>query len=494
MSDILTTALSAVLEPRHLLFVLLGAMLGLIIGLLPGLGGTVGMAILLPFIFGMDPFTATGLLVGMLATTNTSDTFPSVLLGVPGTAASQATIMDGYPLARQGKAATALAAAFTSSAIGGVIGAIGLLGLLFAARPVVLAMGSPELFMLVALGLTMVAVLSRGAPAAGLAAGALGLLLGTIGSAPATLSYRFTFDILYLNGGIPLAVMALGLFAIPEVIDMLASKQTIAKGAQLKGSRMEGLLSVWCNKWLVFRSSLIGLGLGVLPGIGGSAGQWITYGLAKQTVPGAKETFGTGDIRGVIAPEAANNADGGGSLVPALAFGVPGNGSTAIFLSGLTLIGLQAGPGMVQGEGMAVSLTLVWSLVIASVFGTLVSFALAGPVTRLTLVPAHRLMPIVIVVVTVAAFQTMRSWMDLVLLVVFGLFGWWMKQAGWPRPPLLIGFVLALPAERYLLISINRFGSEWLARPGVIILGVIIAVVLFSVLRQSKRKRVEVSS
>lgn len=491
MYDIVMTALSAVFEPSHLLYVLLGALLGLAIGLLPGLGGTVGMAILLPFIYGMDPYMATGLLVGMLATTNTSDTFPSVLLGVPGTAASQATIMDGYPMARQGKAATALAASFTSSAVGGVLGAIGLLALLFAARPFVLAMGSPELFMLVALGLAMVGVLSRGAPMAGLAAGALGLLLGMIGSAPNTLSYRYTFDTLYLTDGIPLAVMALGLFAVPEIVDMLASKQTISKHAELTGSRKEGVLAVWRNKWLVVRSSMIGLVIGILPGIGGSAGQWITYGAAKQSLPGAKETFGKGDIRGVIAPEAANNADGGGSLVPALAFGVPGNGSTAIFLSGLTLIGLQAGPGMVQGEGMSISLTIVWSLVIASVFGSLVCFGLARPVARITLIPANRLMPVVVVVITMAAFQTLHSWMDLGLLVVIGIFSWWMKQAGWPRPPLLIGFVLADPAERYLLISMNRFGLDWLLRPGVLIIGAVIVIVIGSVMWQNAKSKRE---
>jgi putative tricarboxylic transport membrane protein len=486
MTEIFSDALSAVVQPEHLLFVLLGAVLGLVVGLLPGLGGAVGLAILLPFVYGMDPYTGTGLLVGMMATTNTGDTFPAILAGIPGTSASQATIMDGYPMARQGRAATALAAAFTASAVGGVIGAIALGGLLFAARPLVLALGSPELFMLVALGLAMVCVLSRGAPIAGITAGLVGMLLGTIGSAPAALEYRFTFDSLYLAAGIPLAVMALGLFAVPEVIDLLAGRKSIAKAAKLEGSRKQGIVAVWKNRWLVFRSSMIGLFIGILPGLGGSAGQWISYGAAKQTSPGAKDSFGKGDVRGLIAPESANNADNGGSLVPALAFGIPGNGSTAIFIAGFTLLGLQAGPAMVQGEGLSISLSLVWSLVVASIVGTLICFVLAGPVARLTLVPARRLMPVVLVIIILAAYQTAQSWVDLAFVFGIGVMAWVMKQVGWPRPPLLIGFVLAAPAERYLSISINRFGADWLLRPGVLILAAVIVLTVYSVVRRRR--------
>lgn len=485
MLDAIQTALTSVADPGHVVFVLLGACLGLIIGLVPGMGGTVGMAILLPFVYGMDPTKALALLIGTLATTNIGDTFPAVLMGIPGTSASQATILDGYPLARKGKALTALAAGFGSSMIGGIIGGIILLGLLFAARPFVLLFGPPELFMLIALGLSMAGVLSRGSRAAGLTAAALGLLLGTIGSAPVTTAYRFTFGSQYLIGGIPLAVFALGLFAAPEVLDLIGRKGGIAGSTSLEGRRREGLREVLAHRWLVLRSSVLGTCVGMLPGLGGTVAQWISYGVAKQTSRGAEETFGKGDIRGLIAPEATHNADHGGTLVPTLAFGIPGNGSTAVLLAGFTLMGLQPGPSMIEGPQLAISLTMVWSLVLANVFGGLIALGLSGAAARLTALPTRKIMAFVIVTTVLAAYQSTTSWMDVVVFIVIGAIAWLMKHIGWPRPPMLIGFVLAPHAEQYLLQSTSRYGADWLTRPGVVVLGlVLIAIIAFPTLRR----------
>lgn len=481
MLDAATQALGALFDPAHLAFVLLGASVGLLLGVLPGMGGTVGMSLLLPFVFGMDPYTGTALLIGMYAGPNTADTFPAVLLGVPGTSASQATILDGYPLARQGRANTALGAAFSASIAGGIIGSIALLALLFAARPIVLALGSPELFMLVVLGLSMVSVLSRQAPLAGLTAGAFGVLLGTVGTAPATSAYRFTFDQIYLNTGIPLAVFALGLFAVPEILDLLSSGRSIAGGMELRGSRLAGVREVLRRKRLVVQGSLIGVGVGIIPGLGGSVSQWMSYGIARQTLPDTERSFGKGDVRGLIAPESTNNADNGGTLIPALAFGIPGNGSTAIFLAGFALLGLQPGPSMLRGQGLSVSLTIVWSLILGTIFAGLICFALSGWIARLTLLPASKLMPFILLAIVLAAYQTTNSWFDIFVLLVMGAMGWIMKRADWPRPPMLVGFVLAEPAERYLNITMNTYGAEWLTRPGVLLLGVLTAAIIGSV-------------
>lgn len=489
MWDALQTALTVVTQPQHLLYVLLGACLGLLIGLMPGMGGTVGMAILLPFVYGMDPNEALALLVGALATTNIGDTFPAVMLGVPGTAASQATILDGYPLARKGHAATALGAGFSSSMIGGVIGGLFLLGLLFAARPLVLLLGPPELLMLITLGLSMVALLSRSSRTAGLTAAALGLLLGSVGTAPATSAFRFTFDTQYLIGGIPLPVFALGLFAVPEVIDLLVRREAIAGNTGLHGSRAQGIRATLRNSWLVLQSSALGVFIGLLPGLGGSVAQWISYGFAKETVRGADKTFGKGDIRGLIAPEATHNSDHGGTLLPTLAFGIPGNGSTAVLLAGFTLMGLQPGPSMIEGKQLSVSLAMVWSLVLANLIGGFIALVLSAPAARLTAIPARKLMPVVMVTIVLAAYQSTTNWLDVVIMFGIGAVAWVMKHAGWPRPPMLIGFVLAKPAEQYLLISTNRYGLDWLARPGVIVLTVVIlGVVLLPTLRRFNRR------
>jgi TctA family transporter len=486
MIDALAQAVSAVSDPSHLMFVLLGAALGLLVGILPGMGGTVGVSILLPFVYGMDPFHGVAMLVGVMAATNTGDLFPSVLLGVPGSGASQATILDGYPMAQQGKAATALAAALTASVTGGLIGALLLVVLIFLARPLVLAFGSPELFMLTALGLAVVGVLSRGAPLAGLSAAALGALLGTVGAAETTTEYRYTFGSEYLFGGIPLAILAISLFAVPEFIDLLASKRSIAAQGSVQGSRREGAQAVLKEKWLVLRSCVLGFAIGMLPGLGGSVGQWIVYGAARQTVADAS-MFGRGDVRGVIAPESANNADNGGSLIPTLAFGIPGNGSTAVFLGGFMLLGLTPGPPMLQGDGLAVTLSIIWSLILASAAGGLIAFIASGWIARLTMVPSQRLLPFVMVTIVVAAYQATNTWSDIVVLLMLGALGWLMKQLRWPRPPLLIGFVLAAPAERYLSISLTRYGSEWLLRPGVLLIGLACVILISSTLFRSRR-------
>lgn len=484
-------ALLILLDPARMMFMVLGVAVGLVIGLLPGLGGTVGMSILLPFVFGMDPYTGMALLIGMTAVVHTGDTFPSILIGVPGTSGSQATIMDGYPLAKRGEAARALGAAFFCSMIGGIIGGIALFLSIPIVRPLILAFGSPELFMLALLGLSTVGILAGNNPLRGIAAGLLGLLLGSIGSAPAVPEYRYTFDILYLSNGIPLAVLALALFALPEMIDLLSGKQSIASTQSLAGSWLQGVKDALRNKWLVFRSAVLGSIVGFIPGLGGSVVDWMAYGFAKNTIK--NNHFGKGDIRGVIAPESANNAKEGGALIPTLLFGIPGSGTTAILLGGLTLMGLQAGPRMVTTE-LPLTMSIIWTLVFANVIGAAACIFLAKPVSKLTMIPANKLVPFLLIILVIGAYQSTRHWGDLIAFVLIGLLGWVMKHLDWPRAPLLIGFVLATAVERYLWISISRYEYTWLTNPGVIIIGLFIIIILASGIwmdRKSKASREE---
>ena len=255
----------------------------------------------------------------------------------------------------------------------------------------------------------------------------------------------------------------------------------------MRGRLVDGIRDAIRHRWLVLRSAALGATLGALPGIGGSVIDWIAYGLAKQSVRDP-ERFGQGDIRGVIGPESANNAKEGGALIPTLLFGVPGSGTTAMLLGGLILLGVQPGPSMI-GENLSVTLSIVWTLALANVVGAGARLLLAGPVARLSFIPAARLVPFLLVVMTVAAYQSTRHWGDILVFLGIGLLGWLMKKAAWPRAPLLIGFVLSLVTERYLHLSISRYGAEWLLFPGVLAIGALTVLSLVLALRPEVLRR-----
>lgn len=201
---------------------------------------------------------------------------------------------------------------------------------------------------------------------------------------------------------------------------------------------------------------------------------WISYGHIVQTTPD-REGFGKGDIRGVIAPESSNNAKEGGALIPTLLFGIPGSGSMAIFLGGLFLLGIEPGPGMMK-DHLDLVYTAIWSLAIANIFAAGLCLMLSRPIARLTLIPFNTLAPFMFMIIILAAYQGTRDWGDFLALLVTGVLGWVMKRFGWPRPAVLIGYVLSHTTETYLFISVQRYGSEWLLRPGVLILGLIIVL------------------
>lgn len=484
--DVAIEALQIVLDPSRLIYLVLGVVIGSVIGALPGLGGTVGMAILLPFVFGMDPYTGMALLIGMMAVIHTADTFPSVLLGIPGSAGSQATIMDGFPLAKKGQASRALAAAFTVSCIGGIIGGIALFLSIPIAKPLILAFGSPELFMLSLLGLSMVGILSGKNPLIGIGAGIFGLVLGSIGAAPAVPVYRYTFDSLYLANGIPLPILALGLFAFPVMIDLLAEEGgSISKATKITGNMLEGFKDAFRHKFLVFRSAVLGAIIGFIPGLGGSVVDWISYGFAKATEKNT-ENFGKGDIRGVIAPESSNNAKEGGALIPTLLFGIPGSGTTAMLLGGLTLMGVQAGPRLLN-EDLSITMSIIWTLVLANVVGVIACFILTKQIAKVASIPSKILVPFLLVILTIGAYQSTRHWGDIILFFVIGIIGWIMSRLEWSRAAVLIGFVLATSVERYLWISMSRYGFTWITNPGVIIIGILILAVIIGGIIFSRR-------
>lgn len=489
MTDVLFSSLGQLFTVPHMLYMVIGVLIGLIVGIIPGLGGIAGMSLLLPFLYGMEPSVALGMLMGLVAVIPTGDTFASVLLGIPGSSASQATVVDGFALAKKGQAARALSSAFLSSMIGGLIGALVLTAFILIARPVVLSFSSSELFMLTLLGLSMVAVLSGKDVFKGIAACGVGLLVGTIGMAPATGEFRLPFEIDYLYDGLPLVVVGLGIFALPEIIDLLVKRGAIAEQpCQLGKGWKEGVKDVAKRPGLVARCAGIGSLMGTVPGLAGSVVDWLTYGHAVQSAKD-KSQFGKGDIRGVIAPESANNACACGAMVPTLLFGIPGSGTAAVFLGGLLLLGLQPGVSMLE-TNLDLTYTIIWSLALANILGAALCLGLARPVASLTRVPFVILAPLITILILFAAYQATRSLGDLFALGIIGAIGVLFKQANWSRPAFLIGFVLAPGAEAYFYQAAQFQGAEAFMRPGVLTIGALIAAsLLLPPLRSYLKKR-----
>ena len=470
-------AATIIADPTRISFLVLGVVMGLVIGVIPGLGGLVGLSLLLPFTFNMDPYTALAFMIGLASVTVTSDTIPAVLFGVPGTVGSAATILDGYPMARKGEASRAFGAAFTSSVIGGLFGAAFLALSVPILRPVMLSIATPELLAICLFGLSLVAVLSGGSPLKGLAAACLGIMVATIGEESQTATERWSFDNMYLFEGLPIVPFALGLFAIPELADLAIARAQIARKhvKERKWGQVEGVKDVMKNWFLVIRCSFIGSSLGSIPGIGASVIDWVAYGHAARSEKGAAQTFGKGDVRGVIASESSNNAKEGGALIPTIAFGVPGSASMALLLGAFLMHGLVPGPKMLTTQ-LDITYTLVWSVALANIVGAGICFLFTNQLAKIAQVRVGILVPVVLAVTFVGAFQGSKDWGDLYALLLFGALGWGMKRLRWPRPPMVVGFVLGALIENYMFISVNRYGAEWATRPVVMIILVITVI------------------
>ena len=469
-------------ELTHLLFLFGGTLLGLVVGILPGLGGTSGLALVLPFVYSLEPSYALAMMIGVLAPTTTSDTFPAVLMGIPGTAGSQATVMDGFPLSKKGMAARALSAAFCSSLMGGIFGAFILSISIYYAIPIIMAFGFGEQFLLIILALLMVGALTGENFIKGVTACILGLIIGSIGSAPITGDLRFTFGTLYLVEGVPIVIVGLGLFALPEIVGLLDSKGAIAKALKNEEGWFRGIKDVFKNWFLVLRCSSIGCIVGALPGLGGTVVDWIAYSHLKQT---SKDTsdIGKGDIRGVIAPESANNAKEGGALIPTLLFGIPGSGNKVLLLGGFILIGIEPGLEMVTTH-LDLTYLMIWSLAIANILGAGLCIGFASHISKLTLVRYYILAPVMIVLIFFATFNINRDWYDFIGLLGFGLIGITFKAFGWSRPALLIGFFLSTKVELLSYQTQAVYGLTFLTRPVSIILIVLCFGTILLLLRQ----------
>ncbi|MDR7484905.1 MAG: tripartite tricarboxylate transporter permease [Armatimonadota bacterium] len=474
-------------------FMLIGVGAGFWVGLLPGLGGGTTLALMLPFVYRMQPVEAFAFLLGMHSVVATTGDITSILFGIPGEGTTAATILDGHAMAKKGEAGRALGAALASSLVGAIVGAGALLLAIPVVRPLVLTFGSPELFMLAVLGIAFIASLSGRRPRAmlrGFLAGSLGLLLAAVGQDPQAGNFRYTLGSLYLWDGLDLVPVLVGFFAIPEIIDLAVRGTAIAGDAPI--GRLSGVASgvrdTFRHFWLTVRCSIIGTYIGVIPGLGGGVAQWVAYAHAVQSArPGAdRDGFGKGDVRGVLGPGAANNSKEGGALVPTIAFGVPGSSAMAILLGAFLLVGLTPGPDMLT-KHLNVTLAMVWTIVLANVVAVGGSLVFLNHLARLTAIRGAVLIPFLVLLTFIGAYTANNSPGDMAVMLLFGGLGYLMVRFRWPRAPLVLGFVLGEIAERYLWISVARYGAVWLVRPVVVALLLLTVGVIVSALVQYRR-------
>jgi hypothetical protein len=318
----------------------------------------------------------------------------------------------------------------------------------------------------------MVAVLSGNAPLRGLTFACFGMMLRMIGTDPQSGTLRWTMDTLYLWDGLPLVPLTLGIFALPELCDLAIGRMAIVQQGQTldtKTGMLLGIKDCIAHWFLILRCSWLGSAMGAIPGIGASVIDWISYGHALKTEKDAAKTFGTGDVRGVIAAESATNAREGGALVPTVAFGVPASAGMAILLGAFLIHGLVPGPDMLT-KHLDLTYSMVWSIAIANILGSGLCFLLSGQLAKVATLRYTLFMPGVLSLVYIGAFESSRNWGDLFSLLFFGMLGWAMKHFRWPRPPFVLGFILGEPIERYMFISIERYGVDWLVKPFVLIM------------------------
>lgn len=479
----------SLLTPQTLLYMTIGILVSTVVVVIPGLGGLFALAVLLPFAFQLEPAQGIAMLVAAAAVGGTGNTITSVLFGVPGSPGGVASILDGYPMTQKGQGARAVAAGIGASMVGGLVGAVFLGVLLPVMRPLVLALGAPEFFVMILIALVFMAYVGQGSLLKSLVAGGIGLMLSFIGLEQSTATARYTFGQLYLFDGIQLVPLMIGLFAIGEMLELMKQGGSIARSGartEMKGQIGQGLRDVLRHWRTTLQSAATGLWVGIAPGMGDAAAQFIAYTAAARSSK-YPEKFGTGVVEGVIASDAATNSKDGGALIPTLAFGIPGSSSMAVLLAAFVTFGIRPGADM-----LVTNVDIVWMiifiLVVSNIIAGLFCLSFVRPFARLTTVRASVLVPPILIISLFGSYATTNNVGDVWVALAFGVVGYIMKLYGYSRATLLIGFVLGSLLERNYLLSMRLFGLDFLRRP--ITMGLLVAaaaVLVWPVIRRTLR-------
>ncbi len=472
-----------ILQFETFLALLVGVSIGTFTAVAPqGLGMPLVYAIMLPVVIKWNPMTGIALLIGASSVSAICAAYLPILFGIPGGSGSQATVLDGYPMGKRGEGRRALGASFMAGGMGALIGTLTLAAAVPVAQPLIYLMGSPELFVVMLWGLSMVAVLSGRRPIKGLAAAALGLLVAMVGQQAQSGIMRFVYNQPYLLDGFAISIIALALFGIPSALDLALTKLGVEQQpVPLKGSLFDGVKDTIREWWLVIRCSFVGVWIGIVPGLGSQVVDWLAYGHAAQSSKNP-ENFGRGDVRGVIAPESANDAKDGGDLITTLLLGFPQGVVTALFIVALLAWGYLPGPEMVK-KNLDVVYSIIWIQGISGIVGTLVGFVLAAQLAKLAQVRYTFMVPLLFIFILMGAFSVNRDPVDLLVVVSFGVLGFFMRRFGYPRPAMILGLVLGDLMEKYLYRSMASYGFSWLARPAVIVLLILSAISFFFTIR-----------
>jgi putative tricarboxylic transport membrane protein len=456
----LLTGFGVALTPANLMVAALGGFIGTIVGMLPGLGPINGVAILMPLAFSLHlpPETALILLAAVYMGCEYGGRISSILLNVPGDAGAIMTALDGYPMAKKGMAGVALSISAWSSFVGSLMATIGIV--LFA--PLLarwaLAFGPAEYFALMCFAFACITGLMGDAPMKAVLAAIIGLSLSTIGLDSNSGVYRFTGDNLHLSDGIQFIVVVIGVFSISEILLMLELHHSSAGMLKVTGRTLFNFKELMHTKWTVLRSAVLGFIVGVLPGAGATIASAMAYSTEKR-MAGASGTFGEGDIRGVAAPEAANNASAAGSFVPMLTLGVPGSGTTAVMVGALSLYNITPGPALFEQNP-----TLVWGLIaslfVANVMLLFINIPMVGVFTRVLRLPNWALVPGILAISAVGVFSVHATTFDLMLMSTFGVVGYLLRKQGVPMAPLILGFVLGDMMEQNLRRALSMTNGE----------------------------------
>jgi putative tricarboxylic transport membrane protein len=487
-------AVPGVFQFDNFLAIVIGTVAGVVIGALPGISTSIGIAILLPLTFGMQPLVALGMIAGIYNGSMYGGAIPAILLGIPGTPAAICTVFDGYPMAKQGRATEALKVACYASAIGGLTSSLSLIVLAPPLAAVTLLFGPSEIFWVAILGLASVAVLLGDDIIKGLLSACVGLLISTVGVEHITGVERFTFDELELFSGFDLVAILVGLYALPRVLMM--AEEAIQAGVdnvaeQIRNEKLGflGVLKFWKT---LTRGSIIGIIIGILPGAGGSVAAFMGYNEVKRTSPDP-ESFGKGNPHGVAASECANNAEHGGALIPALTLGVPGNAVCALILGGLLVHGLQPGPALFRDNPDIVfgfMIQMVLTSIFIFFFGGVIANRLFAQLLRL---PQVILAPMIVTLMAVGIYSINNSFFDLYVLLGFGLAGYFMEKLHFPLAPAVLGLVLGEMAEANLHISLSVAHGDWtfLFSRGLsqVIIVLVAATVLYPIYQWYKARR-----
>jgi len=446
----LLSGFAVALTPTNLAIAAFGALVGTMVGMLPGLGPINGVAILMPLAFALKlpPETALILLAAVYIGCEYGGRISSILLNVPGDAGAIMTALDGYPMARQGLGGVALSISAWASFIGSTIATIGIVIFAPLLARWALAFGPAEYFALMCFAFACIAGLMGDAPVkAGLAA-VIGLSLSTVGLDANSGVYRFTGDSVHLSDGIQFIVVVIGVFSISEVLLMLEQHHGTGGLVTKTGRGLFNLKEMGLTWWGSVRSGIVGFVVGVLPGAGATIASAMTYTMEKR-LAGDSGRFGQGDIRGVAAPEAANNASAAGSFVPMLTLGVPGSGTTAVMVGALTLYNITPGPAL-----FTQSPDLVWGLIaslfVGNVLLLLINIPMVGVFTRILRVPNWALVPAILAISTVGVYAVHATTFDLLLMAALGLGGYLLRKCGVPMAPLILGLVLGEMMEQNL--------------------------------------------